>query len=200
MLRLVLVVALVLTGCASDSPETSGDSALADPAPTVEAAPDAPADAPPEATLALAMNGLGLADFGTTMEEAVAAVAALQGNPADTGENPECGAGPLTFASWGNGLTLYGSEGAFVGWFLSDGPVMTDLATPDDLALGSTRADLDAATTADVSESTIGTEFYAVASGGDPATSETGLSGLLTGDGPDAEIEAMWAGTTCIFR
>lgn len=197
MIRLACLAALVLAGCASD-PDASGDATPADPDPTAEARPDTTPEAP--AGIMLEMDGLSVVDFGATMEEATAALAAISGEPSETGESPECGAGPLTYASWESGLMIYGSEGEFAGWFLSDGAAMADFATPEDITLGSTRADLEAAYTADVFESTLGDEFIAVEVGGDPEASDAWIAGLLTGAGPDAEVDVMWAGVSCSFR
>lgn len=58
------------------------------------------------------------------------------------------------------------------------------------LGVGASRESLENGGLAvDVSESTLGTEFAA-----------GGLYGLLSGDGPDATVTHLWAGTACSFR
>jgi hypothetical protein len=103
-------------------------------------------------------------------------------------ENSECGSGPQTITQWPNGLTLHEAGGEFIGWSAS---ANTDaaLTTMAGVGIGSTRSDLEAAYTVEVSESSLGTEF----STGD-------LFGILSSSGPDAVIENLWAGTVCNFR
>ncbi|WEK47960.1 MAG: hypothetical protein P0Y56_06590 [Candidatus Andeanibacterium colombiense] len=146
--------------------------------------------------LAIAGDGLQLADpraglvralaFGMEWQDALAALA-FRGMPR-TGRMEECGAGPLTYAKWDDGFTLYGQNGAFMGWF-ADTRAAGKLATAGGIGPGSTRAQLDGAYAAEVFESTLGTEFLA----GD-------IGGLLDGTGPQARVTALWAGVSCNFR
>ena len=83
-------------------------------------------------------------------------------------------------------------DGRFVGWSAS--PQAADargepLATMAGVGPGRTRRELESAYAARIEETTLGTEFEA-----------GGLSGVLDGRAPDARIDAMWAGTSCVFR
>lgn len=198
-----LLLALVVAGCGVDpppeatpvAPEPSPAEPAAEPSPAEPVAPDA---AP--AVLALDAEGFRFVDaesgstrllpFGTPGDQAIAAVARLRGAPGQRGTNTECGAGPLDIVSWPDGLSMLLADGRFVGWAANEvsaaGRAATTMAG---LGVGSTRADLDGAYTARISESTLGTEFEA----GD-------LYGVLDGPGTDARVTALWAGVSCVFR
>jgi len=117
---------------------------------------------------------------------------AFRGQP-DTGTNAECGAGPLDYARWPDGLTLYGQAGEFAGWALDDRSAGVGAAggisTAAGIGPGRSRADLDKAYAPTISQTTLGTEF-----------SKDGLSGILDGPGETATIVALWAGVSCNFR
>lgn len=174
-------------------------------APLPEAAPAPPA-APgaPVAQVSLALSGEGLDFvsergsvrhllFGAPAAQAIEAVSRTRGGAApQRGRNGECGAGPIDMATWPDGLTVMGQDGRFVGWSLARGAAAGASAGPATMAgigVGSTRRELEAAYAAEVRATTLGQEFAA----GD-------LFGLLDGAGPDARIDAMWAGTSCNFR
>lgn len=191
MRRIVLLFApAVLFACGKEPappPAPSGDIASATPAPAVTPTPPA---------LAIDSEGLRLVDpqsgsarplpFGTEWPDALKALAFL-GAPR-IGHMDECGAGPLDYAKWDNGFTLYAQQGAFLGWFV-DTQAAGKLSTMSGIGPGSTRAELESAYAAEVFESTLGTEFMA----GD-------MSGLLDGTGKQAKITALWAGLSCNFR
>ncbi|MDT0630869.1 hypothetical protein RQM47_12280 [Rubrivirga sp. S365] len=150
--------------------------------------------------VALDLGGLRLVDpqtgstrpvaFGDAEGAVVRAVARSAGEPAERGVNDECGAGPLSYASWSDGLTLWFSDGAFAGWAVDGRSSGSErLTTMTGLGIGATRADLDRAYAADVGPSSLGTEFAA----GD-------LGGVLDGSGPGARVTDLWGGTTCAFR
>ncbi len=124
--------------------------------------------------------------FGTPREAVIAALA-FRGEPG-TGTNGECGAGPLQYANWPDGLGLYFQKDKFVGWTLNE---RTDgaITTASSIGPGSTRAELEAAYAAKISQTTLGTEF---------AAGE--LFGLLDGKGTTAKITDMWGGVSCNFR
>lgn len=153
----------------------------------------AAADAGP--ALVLEGEGLRLIDpvtthatpipFGTDKAMALRAISAgMKGAPDTQTSNSECGEGPLEMASWNKGLSVYFQDGKFVGW---GGAV--DLKTMNGIGFGSTRAQLDAAFSPTVEESSLGTEFHAA-----------GLSGILESTAKDAAISEIWAGMTCIAR
>ena len=199
-LRPLILPLLLLAGCQT-APDVSPPAA---PSPVATPAPESPerSDAPAERPVALALEGDGVrlvaresgaarpVAFGTPFADAVAAVVRAEGDPAEEGMQLECGAGPLAFASWTGGLTLYGQDDAFAGWNVSGRSGEAPYSTMTGLGVGTTRVELDGGAVAvDVFESSLGTEFAA----GD-------LYGLLSGDGPDATVTYLWAGTTCSFR
>lgn len=141
--------------------------------------------------------GIGEAQLKTVTEK-------LKGR-AETGRNQECGAGPLSYISWSDGLTLYALDGLFAGWSLDESgatPTSTGAATKRKVAadqarlttvsgigIGSTRAELLDVYDAKIEETTLGTEFNAA-----------GLSGILDGKGPKAKVTNLWSGVNCVFR
>ena len=202
---------LVMVSCAPEPDRQSNEAApglLA--APAAPAAPVLPAEpgqnaaatAPAPRTadrpkLAVEAEGLRLfvgpggsaraLPFGTAREQLLAPLESYRG-PADGGTNSECGAGPLDYAVWADGITLYFQKGRFAGWALDERAEGAH-STASGIGPGSTRAELDAAYDAKVSESSLGTEFAA-----------GGLSGVLNGTGSKAKITNMWAGVSCVFR
>ncbi len=177
-------------------------AAIPMPAPSV---PSDPAPSlPASATVMLALSGEGLAfvtesgsvrhfPFDTPAEDAIAAITrSYAGLAPHHTRNEECGAGPLDMASWHDGLTVLSQEGRWLGWSVSRAAAAGDAPGPKTMAgigIDSTRSELQAAYTADMSETTLGQEFSA----GD-------LHGILDGTGPTARINAMWAGVSCNFR
>lgn len=172
-------------------------------------APEAPAPGPeapttidptPEAQAsgALSLEGEGLRafteqgsarplPFGTAQDMTLTAVSTLLG--ADTPSvttNSECGAGPMQFAKYPNGLQLAFQDDKFAGWFLDE----AGLTTADGVGVGSTRTELGSARVVEmIPDSTLGVEF-----------SSGELGGFLTSDAPDATVESLYAGMTCFFR
>ncbi len=176
-----LFFAFALIGCQAE-PEST------EPPPAPDAVP----------ALALDAEGLRVVDpstgsaqplpFETAWEQAVTTVTRLRGEPGERGALEECGAGPLEYVSWGDGLTMYVSLDRFAGW-----RVAADTAgaytTMAGVGIGSTRAELEEVYDISVEETTLGTEFAA----GD-------LFGFLSGAGPDATVTELWAGVSCYFR
>ena len=200
----LLMLCTALTACAPDAASPPAESGAAG----AEAA--APADPAPAAqALTVEAEGLRLFDpasgsarpipFGTAQAQVMAALASR--GAAETGTNAECGAGPLAYARWPDGLTLWFQQDALAGWALNapDGDAPPSraggISTASGLTVGnsqtsaSTRADLDSAYAATVTQSTLGTEFAA----GD-------LYGLLDGEGSGAKVTVLWAGVSCNFR
>jgi hypothetical protein len=192
----VLALAAALAACspAAEAPQPAPAEAPAPPA----APPTPVAAATPKPLLNLTSEGLALVDpdsgssrplaFGLDQAVVRQAMAATRGAPTGQGTNPECGAGALDFAEYAGGLTLWFQDGKFAGWALG-GDGAPDLRTAAGLGIGSTRAELEAAYAATVAETTLGQEFQA----GD-------LFGVLASAAPDARVESLWAGTSCVFR
>lgn len=190
----VIVMALA---CAACQPEPASENVNT----TVDTAPE-PAGGKPEAAAPAARPGLDLATdgldivapdgsarkiaFGADMAAVRGDVDEAIGTSTGQGENPECGAGPLTSVDYTGGLTLFFQQGKFVGWDL-DGS--GGWKTGGGIGIGSSRRALDAEGGIEMQDSTIGHEFTA----GE-------LSGLLDAPGPDGKVTNLWAGTNCIFR
>jgi hypothetical protein len=199
---LPLGLTLLLTMVACTQPPDTGTDPTAGVADPVDPALIDPVAGDPvedtESLIALSGEGLQLVGdqtgstttlkFGSEMDLVEDAVTSILGEPLETGENSECGSGPQMITQWPKGLMLHAANGEFIGWSASPN---TDaaLTTMAGVGIGSTRSDLEAAYTVEVSESSLGTEF----STGD-------LFGILSSSGPDAVIENLWAGTVCNFR
>lgn len=151
-------------------------------------------------TVELTLSGTGLAvsggegailAFGSPRETAEEVVAAILGDAISRQSNEECGAGPMQFSAFAEGLTLNFQDDALVGWFLSDDADGT-LATDKGIGLSSVIGDFESAHLASrIEESTLGIEAY----------SESDGIGALIADGAEGEtITDMYAGTNCFFR
>ncbi len=147
----------------------------------------APGPAPQASRIALAADGLAPAgselriDFGRAQAGVIDAVAALQGEaPRSVRQNRDCGAGPVTAATWDNGLTLNFLNGRFLGWVAQSPfqPTYPDGAVP----LG-TPAD---AVPVTPEATSLGQEFE-----------RGGLWHLIDETG---QVSTIWAGVTCFFR
>jgi len=188
-----LALLALAAGCGSEPPPAPAETEAS----TAEVAEPAGEVDPP---LLVDAGGLRLLDhsgggerrlaFGSDWQDLRKALA-FRGE-AETGTNRECGAGPLEFARWSDGLTLYGQAGEFAGWSLDGRSAGVGsaggISTAAGIGPGRTRADLDRAYAPAISQTTLGTEF-----------TNDGLSGLLEGPGENARIIAMWAGVSCNF-
>ncbi|NMF85626.1 hypothetical protein [Nodosilinea sp. P-1105] len=193
---------LLTTGACTRTPDTANGNDL-DPTPgTVEPVDPAPSgDAVEDTERLLALSGDGLQlvgdqtgaavplPFGADIDFVDDTLTQLLGDPVESGLNEECGSGPQIITQWPNGMVIYEAEGEFIGWGVRPATDSANLTTMAGIGIGSTLADLEAAYTVEVFESTLGIEFAAGA-----------LAGLLTADAPDGTITDLWAGTTCIFR
>lgn len=189
---------LVLAACGQSQP---ADAPPADAPPPASAPP--PSTPVPAATgkAALSLDPAGLMvvivdtgstrliDFGLPKAQVLEILTRVAGAPGPETTNSECGAGPMQFVEFPGGLTLLFQEETFAGWSV-DRDSAGKQSTMNGVGVGSTRSELVAAFAgADIEETSLGQEFSA-----------GGLSGLLSGPGADAKIEAMWAGTSCVFR
>ena len=197
-LSVPIIAAAALAACSqspADAPAPESAAPTAAPAAVSGAASSAPSPA-----LAVEAEGLRLFDpasgaarpipFGTARAQVMTALAAR--GAAETGTNGECGAGPLDFATWADGLTLWFQDGVLAGWALNgaaDVAAGGAASTAAGIAPGSSRAELESAYAVTVEQTSLGTEF---------AAGE--LFGLIEGDRPEARVSAMWAGVSCNFR
>lgn len=187
-----------LAACSSETPseqpaETAPANVPATPAPAVSEKDSVATDSP---ALAVEAEGLRLFNkqsgsaraiaFGTARDDVLSMLAFL-GKP-ETGTNGECGVGALDYANWRDGLGLFFQKDKFVGWNLNERS-KGDITTASGIGIGSSRAELEAAYAADISETTLGTEF---------AAGE--LFGLLGGKDKSAKVTNMWGGVSCNFR
>jgi hypothetical protein len=122
--------------------------------------------------------------FGSAQSSVIESISSFLGTPDQEGDNEECPAGPVHFASWSKGLMANFQDNKFVGW---GGAV--DLRTARNIGFGSTRAQLDKAYDPTIEESSLGVEFSAEE-----------LSGILESTAADAAITEIWAGVTCVAR
>lgn len=121
--------------------------------------------------------------------------------PARAGRSEDCGAGPLAYLSWDDGLTLYALDGLFAGWALDEGRAAAPVTAPakgeppprlttiSGVGIGSTRAELLDVYDATIEQTSLGTEFNAA-----------GLSGILDGTGKRARVTHLWSGVNCVYR
>ncbi len=179
--------ALALAGCDS--------SQAPDAAATGETQSEAQA---PVAANAVTLRGDGLAAgaesffFAAGKAEVEAALGKALGAALRSGENPECGAGPITFTDYAGGLTAHFQEGKLVGWNWhlpqdGDAAATGTIALAGKVQLGAPRAAVEGAPRfAKVEGSTLGEEFSLAG----------GLGGFITGD----RVEMLHAGTQCFFR
>ncbi|MCZ8369253.1 MAG: aspartate-semialdehyde dehydrogenase [Porphyrobacter sp.] len=181
-----LTVALALAGC--DSGEVPNPA-------------DTKSSAPAEALLAanaVELRGDGLATgsesfyFAAGQAEVESALANVLGQKLRSGENQECGAGPITFTDFAGGLTAHFQKGRLVGWNWhaphdGDAAATGTIQLPGKVQVGSARTVLETAPGfAMVEGSTLGEEF---------ALGEK-LGGFVAGD----KVEMLYAGTQCFFR
>lgn len=183
------LLALVACGDAGDEPAAAPDATAVTPG--AEAPPPTSATPPAARSVALDPEGLRLVSaqtgataviaFGQPAEQVASTVSGAQGKPpAERGTNGECGAGPLDFATWDDGLTLWFQNGAFAGWATNrPGPTLIS-----GVGVGSSRSDLEGAHAIEVREGSLGTEF----SFGD-------VHGVLE----DGRVANLWAGVSCNF-
>ena len=209
---LAAVLAVVTSGCSpgpdagpSDAADTTSAARVpARPAmaraPEPGTAPSAkPSAAKPSSAPRLTVDGDGLRwflqpsgsarpiAFGSPQAGVIASMEAVRG-VADRGTNQDCGAGPVEYATWSDGLSLVFQKNRFVGWSLSN-RAKDIITTAAGLGPGSTRAELESAYSAAVSTTSLGYEFSAGA-----------IHGVLDGGSASARITDMWAGVSCSAR
>ena len=126
-----------------------------------------------------------LVAFGAS-HDAVMAALPFRPEPGES-TNAECGAGPVLFASWPDGVNLLFQDGKFGGWSLDERA--NTIRTTGGVGIGTTLAQLRKKGRVALSRSTLGNEFVL-----------GGISGLLDGRTPRAKVSALWTGLSCNFR
>lgn len=143
----------------------------------------------------IALHGEGLVVgaesfyFAAGRTEVETALAKVLGEPAETFENAECGAGPMEFSAYPGGLTVGFQEGSLVGWLLREGGELGEaaIAVDADVAIGAPTDTLDGVAGYEAIEgSTLGEEFIL----------EGGIGGFVE----DGQVSMLYAGTQCFFR
>ena len=130
--------------------------------------------------------------FAAGQVEVEKALAKTLGAALRTGDNTECGAGPITFTDFAGGLTAHFQQGRLVGWNWhlaqdGDAPATGVVKLPGDVQVGSARSMVEGAPGfGPVNGSTLGEEF---------ALGST-LGGFIKGDA----VGMLYAGTQCFFR
>jgi hypothetical protein len=184
---------LALTGAIALSACDSGEV----PSPAERQQSDAGSAAPVAANLVeLRTDGLAAGAeaffFAAGQAEVEAALAKALGPSLRSGENAECGAGPITFTDYAGGLTAHFQQQRLVGWnwhMAQDGdlPGNGTVKLAGDVQLGSPRAAAQAAPGYIAIEgSTLGEEF---------ALGEN-IGGFIEAD----KVGMLYAGTQCFFR
>lgn len=182
----VLAGVLALTGCDSGDVPSPAERRQGEAAPATVAAN----------AVELRADGLAAGSeafyFAAGQAEVEAALAKALGAKLRSGENRECGAGPITFTDFAGGLTAHFQQGRLVGWNWhapqdGDAPANGTIAMPGPVQLASPRAVVEAATGfAPVAGSTLGEEF---------ALGQA-VGGFIAAD----KVEMLYAGTQCFFR
>ncbi|RPF70594.1 hypothetical protein [Aurantiacibacter spongiae] len=187
-MRATLVLAipalLLAAGCSQEADPDGTANQQAFEEPTV------PAD---EATLDLEANGIVVpaqggferlsAPFGSLRDATETTLATVLGEVTGRADNADCPAGPLATTEY-DGITLYFQDGEFAGYAARE-PYVPELSRAEMVADPGVSL---------VEGSTLGEEFTIGQEGG-PL-----ISGLFSGEGDDARVETLWAGTVCNFR
>lgn len=195
---LTATAALGLAACTPPAePPASAPGAGEAAGPVGPAAPGVPY-APAEALLAADSvtfpnpggrgTGLNIA-LGQPRAEVIAALTQFRGAEPNMSGNSECGAGPMIFADWGDGLQFHFQDGALVGWSAARNTPRA-FATLTGIGVGSPLIDLRTAHPGiKVEVTTLGAEFEA-----------DGVHGLASGTGPVDRVTVLWGGVSCYFR
>ncbi|MBX7527030.1 hypothetical protein [Qipengyuania vesicularis] len=186
-LLLALPFALAACGSGADT-----DTIEAGESPAATSAKSSMVEDHADALLVVDANGVGArgADvfrFGSPRTQVDAGLAKAFGSAAETGENFDCGAGPMQFSNYGPLQVAY-QDGNLAGWFLREGEAA---ATSDGVQPGSTSFHL-LKQERQVREldSTLPGEF-------EYTSADYGTIGGFVEDGV---VKSLHAGMTCFFR
>lgn len=123
--------------------------------------------------------------FAAGENEVKVALANTLGAAETSGDMPECGAGPMNFASYPGGLTVNFQNGMVAGWVL--GAKDDAITVSAEMAIGTPRPTLETISGYSlIEDSTLGEEFF--------------ISGGMAGFIEDDAVSMLYAGTQCFFR
>ena len=195
-----LAMVALLAAC-----KPAADKAPADAEPVAPSVPEAKADGPNAATIAVSLDGEGLRfvdkisgkasllAFGIPRAQAETALANVAGKEDDRSTNEECGAGPMEFTRY-DAMTLNFQDDKFVGWFLGNEPGADAYSTMSGIAIGTTRAKAaESVKLVAIEDSTLGEEFTL-------GEGQDSIGGMFAAPGEAAKIDALFAGMNCFFR
>ena len=167
--------------------------------PTAEEIAAQTPNAPMNRPIALGADGLLIAapeaggsaselDFGEPQDAVVEQLTMVFGGP-QFGTNEECGAGPVTFATYGDFAALF-QDGRFVGWSVDGPSERAEFIGPEGVTIGMAATDVrELPSYAPFEESTLGEEFML-------GSGEMAISGIIE----DNQVATLWGGVSCNFR
>ena len=160
-----------------------------------------------KSTIALSANAIQIVNqtsgstkeiaFGMPLEQLVEIVENVLKSKPTINMNSECGAGPLKFATWDNGLTLLfqekkNDEWLFAGWAANKPKNnQTKLNTMANVGIGTSRKEIESAYVINVSKTSLGYEF---------STKFNDFFGIFDGPNENSKITNLWSGVSCNFR
>ena len=160
-----------------------------------------------KSTIALSANAIQIVNqtsgstkeiaFGMQLEQLVEIVENVLKSKPTINMNSECGAGPLKFATWDNGLTFLfqekkKDEWLFAGWAANKPKNnQTKLTTMANVSIGTSRKEIESAYVINVSKTSLGYEF---------STKSNDLFGIFDGPNENSKITNLWSGVGCNFR
>jgi len=160
-----------------------------------------------KSTIALSANAIQIVNqtsgstkeiaFGMPLEQLVEIVENVLKSKPTINMNSECGAGPLKFATWDNGLTLLfqekkNDEWLFAGWAANKPKNnQTKLNTMANVGIGTSRKEIKSAYLINVSKTSLGYEF---------STKSNDFFGIFDGPNENSKITNLWSGVSCNFR
>ena len=160
-----------------------------------------------KSTIALSANALQIVNqasgstreiaFGMPLKQLVEIVEKVLKSKSTINMNSECGAGPLKFATWDNGLTLLfqekkKDEWLFAGWAANKPKNnQSKLTTMANVGIGTSRKEIESAYIINVSKTSLGFEF---------STKSNDLFGIFDGRNENSKITNLWSGVSCNFR
>ena len=160
-----------------------------------------------KSTIALSANAIQIVNqtsgstkeiaFGMRLEQLVEIVENVLKSKPTINMNSECGAGPLKFATWDNGLTLLfqekkKDEWLFAGWAANKPKNnQTKLTTMANVGIGTSRNEIESAYVINVTRTSLGYEF---------STKSNDFFGIFDGPNENSKITNLWSGVSCNFR